>query len=29
METRLDEVEEGKQHWKELLAEFYVISAGN
>jgi len=23
METRLDEVEEGKQHWKELLAEFY------
>ena len=24
METRLDEVEEGKQHWKELLSEFYV-----
>ena len=23
METRLDEVEEGKQHWKDLLAEFY------
>jgi len=23
METKLDEVEEGKQHWKELLAEFY------
>ena len=23
METRLDEVEEGKQHWKALLAEFY------
>ena len=23
MENRLDEVEEGKQHWKELLAEFY------
>ncbi|MGM9589497.1 MAG: type I DNA topoisomerase, partial [Faecousia sp.] len=23
METRLDEVEEGKQHWKELIAEFY------
>ena len=24
MESRLDAVEEGKQHWKELLAEFYV-----
>ena len=23
MESRLDAVEEGKQHWKELLAEFY------
>ena len=23
METKLDEVEEGKQHWKELLADFY------
>ena len=23
MENRLDEVEEGKQHWKELLSEFY------
>ena len=23
METKLDEVEEGKQHWKDLLAEFY------
>jgi len=24
MESRLDAVEEGKQHWKELLAEFYA-----
>ena len=24
MESRLDAVEEGKQHWKELLADFYV-----
>ena len=24
MESRLDAVEEGKQHWKSLLAEFYV-----
>ena len=23
METRLDEVEEGKQHWKQLLSDFY------
>ena len=23
METKLDEVEEGKQHWKELLTDFY------
>ena len=23
METKLDEVEEGKQHWKELLSDFY------